>query len=99
VPPAAEIKLLRLMQQETADLTRAAAEDTKPDPAAVDEVTRLQRELAEQGRALLERLSRQGPQPTGDVTDSDKPKNDQPKKPDENKPDEPAPKEPAPPKP
>ncbi|MFN7020254.1 MAG: hypothetical protein ACK4WH_02860 [Phycisphaerales bacterium] len=59
VPPAAEIKLLRLMQQEIVDLTRAAAEAPAPPPDAVDEVVSLQRELAQRGQELLERLMRQ----------------------------------------
>lgn len=61
VPPAAEIKLLRLMQQEIVDLTRAAAESPAPDAAIVDDVTKLQRDLATHGKELLERLSKQEP--------------------------------------
>ncbi len=60
VPPAAELKLLKLLQQDAAERTRGTAEAPQPDAAAVVEVTRLQRELADQARELLERLSRQG---------------------------------------
>ncbi|HYE63457.1 MAG TPA: hypothetical protein VD997_15805 [Phycisphaerales bacterium] len=62
IPPVAELKLLRFMQIEAAGLTRAAAE--KGDAETVETVTRLQRELADEGKALLERLKQEeGPTP------------------------------------
>jgi hypothetical protein len=61
VPPAAELKLLRLLQQEAAERTREAGDAAKPDPAAVTEITQLQRDLAKQAQDLLDRLSQRGP--------------------------------------
>jgi len=84
VPPAAEIKLLRAMQQEAADLTRSSAESTKPDAGALEDVAKLQRELADRGTELLERLAKpknappkpgqpEGPQ-EGDTPATDEPR-------------------------
>lgn len=58
VPPIAELRLLKMMQQEALDRTRAAT-----DPASgerLDEVARLQQDLAEKGKALIEQLNSQG---------------------------------------
>jgi len=69
VPPAAEIKLLRAMQQEAAERTRDVGEGTSADGTTVDEVSTLQRELAGHAKELLDRLSKrerpdsQKPQP------------------------------------
>ncbi len=57
IPPIAELKLLRAMQMEVADMTRAAAESG--DAADTGHVSGLQRELADQAKALLERLHQQ----------------------------------------
>lgn len=57
VPPIAELRLLKMMQQEALDRTRAAT-----DPASgerLDEVARLQQDLAEKGKALIEQLNSQ----------------------------------------
>lgn len=63
VPPMAEVKLLRSMQEEVANLTRDAeqASDTK----AIEEAAGLQGELAKQGESLLQRLMerRRAPRP------------------------------------
>jgi hypothetical protein len=61
VPPMAELRLLRAMQQETADLTRQVGEaGDAAAPEEVEAVGRLQRGLADEAQALLERLSQQG---------------------------------------
>jgi hypothetical protein len=59
IPPIAELKLLRAMQQDTALRTRALAEAQKPDEAELDEVGSVQRDLAKQGTALIKKLSQQ----------------------------------------
>jgi hypothetical protein len=57
VPELAELRLLRLMQQEAAERTRALAEpDQTADPSEVEAVAQLQHDLAEHARALLEKL-------------------------------------------
>jgi hypothetical protein len=57
----AELRLLRAMQQETADLTRQVGEaGDAAAPEEVEAVGRLQRGLADEAQALLERLSQQG---------------------------------------
>jgi len=71
VPPAAEIVLLKAMQQEAAELTRAAAEGKSADPAALKDAAKLQTDLSTQGQGLLERLSKEaeegGPMPTPEI--------------------------------
>lgn len=60
VPPAAEIALLRAMQQEAAEMTRAGAEggaNAKPDPAVLADAAKLQKSLGEQASALLKKLT------------------------------------------
>lgn len=54
VTPLAELRLLRLMQEDVAERTRSAA-----DAPAVEEAGRLQRELHDRGRELLERVERE----------------------------------------
>jgi hypothetical protein len=56
LPPIAELKLLRFLQQEAADRTRAAS-DGGADNAELDGLSRLQRDLADQGKALLDKLN------------------------------------------
>jgi len=57
IPPAAELKLLRFMQQEAADQTRSLSEAAGGgDPAEMAGLTRLQRELAEQAQGLLDKI-------------------------------------------
>lgn len=58
VPPAAEVKLLKSMQQEALGLTREA-EDAKSKEAAT-EAEKLQRSLAERGALLLKKMQQQG---------------------------------------
>lgn len=70
VPPAAEIALLRALQQEAVELTRetgearGAAEGGKPSLDAISQAGRLQRELTDQAQELMRRLEQesQGPQ-------------------------------------
>jgi hypothetical protein len=55
VPPIAELRLLKMMQEEALDRTRAATNPASGE--LLDEVARLQQELAEKGRALIEQMS------------------------------------------
>ncbi len=58
VPPAAELKLLRAMQQEAIEMTRAADEGAAEERSSISEdAARLQDGIAAQARQLLERLS------------------------------------------
>lgn len=68
IPPIAELKLLRALQQDAAGRTREASERTGADAAAVAEIGRLQRELATQGESLIKKLAEQqgGVKPKGD---------------------------------
>ena len=58
IPPAAELILLRSMQQEAAELTRSMGDGGRPadDSGLVDRASRLQRDLADQAQELMERL-------------------------------------------
>ena len=62
IPPAAELVLLRSMQQEAAELTRAADENSRPqaESGRLDTATRLQKDLADQAQELIERLRPKG---------------------------------------
>ncbi len=64
VPPVAELKLLRAMQIEAAEWTRAANEDGA-ETTELDQLAELQRELAERGQQLIEQLQQATPQPSG----------------------------------
>ncbi|MBX3390337.1 MAG: hypothetical protein KF691_12885 [Phycisphaeraceae bacterium] len=67
IPPIAELRLLRALQQDAAGRTREAAEQPG-DVATIVEIGRLQRELADQGEGLIKKLSQQqggGPKPPG----------------------------------
>ncbi len=55
VPPMAEVKLLRSMQEEIVSLTREA--ENGADAKAIAEVAGLQGDLARQGEALLKKMS------------------------------------------
>lgn len=58
IPPIAELKLLRALQQDAAGRTRDASE-REGDVATVAEIGRLQRELADQGQELIKKLAKQ----------------------------------------
>lgn len=61
IPPIAELKLLRALQQDAAGRTRNASESPR-DAAAIAEIAeigRFQRELAEQGETLIKKLAAQ----------------------------------------
>lgn len=81
VPPAAELKLLRAMQQEAIEMTRAAAEGEAADRGSIaEDAARLQEGIATQARELLDRLAKQqqqGGPPAGVEPD----KGDAPKEP------------------
>jgi hypothetical protein len=81
VPPRAEVELLKLMQQEAADLTRDA--DESHEAGQVDAAGKLQNDLSEQADALIKKLmERKRPgQPTPRPSGEEAPKDD-------NKPDE-----------
>jgi hypothetical protein len=82
VPPMAEVKLLRSMQEEVANLTRDA--EQAADAKGVEEAAGLQGELAKHGESLLQKLMerRRGPRPTEqnppgqNPGEGDEPKND-----------------------
>lgn len=83
VPPMAEVKLLRSMQQEIADLTRDA--EQAADSKAIGDAAGLQGDLAKQGEALLKKLSerrQQHPAPGETNQEVSEPKKD-PEKPGE----------------
>ena len=66
IPDLAEVRLLRGLQVQAAELTRALDEGA-PDAAEVAELARFQESLAEKGQALLERIHQNnGPQPGGE---------------------------------
>jgi hypothetical protein len=58
-PPLAELRLLREMQQEAADLTRAIDDSGQPAAEEIAAVGELQRSLEERGRELIEKLRNQ----------------------------------------
>lgn len=76
IPPIAELKLLRAMQQDAAGRTRDAAERAAP-AEDLAEIGELQRELARQGQELIKKLSKQSPEKP-EVPAVDTPKPDQP---------------------
>ncbi|CAN0582764.1 unnamed protein product, partial [Laminaria digitata] len=57
IPPVAELKLLRSMQQLVADQTRSISDAGDSDEAAVQAVGELQQQLFEQGAKLIERMN------------------------------------------
>ncbi|HPO91980.1 MAG TPA: hypothetical protein PL072_00790 [Phycisphaerales bacterium] len=61
LPPAAELRLLRALQEEAMLATREVGENPRATPQDIAEVAKLQKELAERGRALLEKVSEQAP--------------------------------------
>lgn len=58
IPPIAELRLLRMMQQEAFETTKSAAE--AGDRATVEAATLLQQQLSAQVRSLIERTKDQG---------------------------------------
>lgn len=64
VPPAAELRLLRAMQQEAIDMTRAAEESAGAERGPIaDDAARLQEGIATQARELLDRLAKENEAP------------------------------------
>lgn len=57
LPPGTELKLLRMMQQEAMERTRALAEDPAADQAELQSVATLQTDLHQRAAELLESLS------------------------------------------
>lgn len=67
IPPAGELKLLRMMQEEAADRTRSASDAGANAPADdLDVVGTLQRELADLAKQLLDQLSNNSGPPAMD---------------------------------
>ena len=96
VPPAGAIVLLRRLRIVALEMSRGAAYAPKPDAAQVTEAAHLQRDIAKQGNALIEKLKQQtgGESPPGlkpikppkpgegaDVKPGDGPKPEEPGKP------------------
>ena len=63
IPPIAELRLLREMQQEAADWTRELDADPRPDPGEVARLAELQRELATRGETLVQAVRQQASRP------------------------------------
>jgi hypothetical protein len=89
VPSAAEVVLLRLMQIEALDMARGAASAPQPDAALVGDAGRLQRDIAEQGRALIKKLEERGKSEGPTLKPAPKP-GDKPEAHPDPKPDKPA---------
>jgi hypothetical protein len=89
VPPIAQLRLLRGMQAEAAERTRTA--DDSRDATEVDALSTLQRELADMGKALVEKMNEApgGPKPDLKPDEKDDQKDDQK---DEKNPEQPTPK-------
>jgi hypothetical protein len=62
IPPIAQLLLLKTLQELTATQTRALNESDIQDPQRIDQIGRLQRDLAEKGQQLIEEMN-QSPQP------------------------------------
>ena len=84
IPPIAELKLLRSLQQEAAAGTRALHESEKPDPALVADVGNMQREIARQGQELVKKLAKKKKEQDGQAPKPEK--EDDPAKPNGEKP-------------
>ena len=63
IPPIAQLRLLRSLQQLTASQTRALNESDAPDPTRIRQNGAMQRELAEKGAQLIEDMN---PEPPSD---------------------------------
>lgn len=89
VPPAAELKLLRAMQQEAIEMTRSADEGDPADRTQIaEDATRLQDGIATQARELLDRLAEQNRQggPPSRIEPAPVPPPGEPTRPEEPKP-------------
>jgi hypothetical protein len=82
IPPLAELRLLRAMQQEAADMTRVI--DESKDPGAADDLSGLgdlQHSLATRGKELIDKMQGPGPQGPGLKKGDQEPKPESPEKP------------------
>ena len=61
IPPIKELLLLRALQQEAADLTKAVNDDASAEQEEITDVAAMQRGLAEQAKSLIDRLQQQQP--------------------------------------
>lgn len=71
IPPVAQLKLLRSMQQLVMDQTRSLAESADADPAQIESVGKLQKQLYEQGAALIESMNPAPSEPETPLPDGD----------------------------
>lgn len=72
IPPIAQIMLLRTMQQEAAERTRALGEaGVKADTEELASVAELQRDLAEIGKKVVEAMNQKNPLGKGDKKDNE----------------------------
>lgn len=71
IPPVAQLKLLRSMQQLVMDQTRSLSESDSPNPEEVLSVGELQRQLYEQGASLIESMNPAPQSPESPVPDGD----------------------------
>src|SRR6185295_1283778 len=85
VPPIAQLRLLRGMQAEAAERTRSA--DDSRDAGEVDALSTLQRELADMGKALIEKMNNAPGAPKIDPNADKEPGKPDADKPDADKPD------------
>lgn len=59
IPPIAQLQLLKTLQELTATQTRALNESDARDPQRIDQIGRLQRDLAEKGQQLIEEMNQE----------------------------------------
>lgn len=71
IPPVAQLKLLRSMQQLVMDQTRAISETQNPDPSQIESVGQLQKQLYEQGAALIDSMNPTPAAPVSPPEDGD----------------------------
>ncbi|MCC6660190.1 MAG: hypothetical protein IT437_04820 [Phycisphaerales bacterium] len=65
IPDLAEIRLLRGLQVQAAELTRAIDEGGAPDAAEVSDLAKFQQSLAEKGQTLLKKINKSGGEEPG----------------------------------
>lgn len=76
IPPIAELKLLRMMQEEAIVRTRDLGE--RPDAGQIDEIANLQRELSRRGDELMQRMTPNAPRPGAEDPEAAEPELEEP---------------------
>lgn len=91
IPPIAELKLLRALQQDAASRTRSLSDSGLADETALADIGQVQRELARQGQELIKKLEKekQESSPNVKVPNEKPPAPDHAPEPPANKPDQP----------